>query len=81
MMPQNEERSLITDHHNNNSNNNKIQNVMRITSMWHRHEVSKLCSKTSADRPVQRRVATNIEFGKTKKQNKTNKKHYICEAQ
>ena len=74
MMPQNDERSLITDHHNNNSNNNKIQNVMRITSMWHRHEVSKLCSKTNADRPVQCRVATNFEFGKTKKQNKTNKK-------
>lgn len=36
------ERSLITDDHNNYSNNNKIQSVIRITSMRHRHEVGKM---------------------------------------
>ena len=66
-----QERSLITDPHNNYRNSNKTQNVMRITSMRHRHKGGKLCWKTSADRPVQCRVPTNFEFVKTKTKTKT----------
>ena len=39
------QRSLITDHRDKYNDHEKVWNSLRITKMWHRHEVSKCCGE------------------------------------
>lgn len=50
----------ITDPRSNNKYNKKVRNIMRVTKMWNRHEVSRWCWEKGTNRLVQHRFATDF---------------------
>lgn len=53
-----------------NEYNEKLLKIVRITKMLHRHEASQCCWENDTNRLTWYRIATNLQFGKKKIQEK-----------